>query len=198
MPSPSVNQKDPEALLPLRWLELYGDCLYAYAMRRVRRPEIAEDMVQETLLAALQAWSRFEDRSKVRTWLVGILRKKISDYFRERYRDERLDVLGAEDDQLFNGRGKWKTPLTRWPDDPGQLAELREFRAVLDRCLAKLPARMSHLFLSRATGEVATAELCKELEISSENAWMLLHRARTRLRQCLTQNWFANTPRRSN
>jgi RNA polymerase sigma-70 factor (ECF subfamily) len=189
--APNAGSVPPSAL-PLRWLDSYGDSLYAYAIRRVRRPEVAEDLIQETLMAALQGWDSFAQRSSVRTWLSGILRNKIADHFRARHRDEPLQARSLEDGALFNNRGKWKVAVPRWGGDPLHLVELREFRAVLDACLSKLPGAMAHLFLSRVGDGVATAELCSELEITPDNAWTLLHRARSRLRQCLTANWFAD------
>jgi RNA polymerase sigma-70 factor (ECF subfamily) len=183
------SQTSPASEMPLRWLETYGDGLYAYAVRRVRRPEVAEDLVQDTLLAAVQAWDKFEQRSNVRTWLSSILRNKISDHLRDRYRHEPPESL--DEDAIFDKTGHWRTPLSRWNGDPQRLAEMAEFRAVLDACLAKLPTRMSHLFLSRVNDGVTAVALCEELQITQDNAWMLLSRARLRLRECLTINWFS-------
>jgi RNA polymerase sigma-70 factor (ECF subfamily) len=173
-------------------LDSHGDALYAYALRRVRRPEVAEDLVQDTLLAALQFPDRFAQRSSTRTWLTGILKNKIADHLRVRYRHERLYSDSLEDDQLFNRRGAWKVPVPNWCVDPRELAERGEFRAALDTCMAKLPKRMAHLFICRASGDT-TDQLCRELEITTDNAWMLLSRARSRLRQCLTIGWFTGS-----
>ncbi len=194
----TIVGEDQTATLPLLWLDAHGDALYAFAIRRVRRSEVAEDLVQETLLAALQAWGRFEQRSNVRTWLTGILRNKVADHLRARYRheklgNEKLDAVPLDDDAMFTRRGRWRTPVTRWSADPVQLAQQAEFQQVMEACLSKLPVRMAHLFVSRVDGGTTTAELCAELEISSDNAWKILHRARLRLRQCLTTNWFARS-----
>jgi RNA polymerase sigma-70 factor (ECF subfamily) len=187
-------QQQNRTALPLLWLHMHGDSLYAYALRRVRRREAAEDLVQETLLSALQAADRFRHQCSPRTWLISILRNKISDHLRARYSHAGADSLSPEDDELFDRRGIWKVPVPRWRADPAELAELREFQAVLAGCMAKLPTQMAYLFVSRTTDGCSTAQLCSELKISSENAWMLLHRARGRLRQCLTLRWFANQP----
>ena len=188
-PPPDATAAAVPAALPLQWLERYGDGLYAYALRRVRRPEAAEDLVQETLLAGVRAWPGFAGRADVRTWLTAILRNKVADHLRVRYREGAADVL--DDDALFDDRGRWRTAVPAWHGDPADLAERREFRAVLDGCLAALPERTAHLFLSRVADGVPTAELCGELGIEPAHAWTLLSRARARLRLCLTERWFA-------
>ena len=192
MPPPPPETTDPvPAAVPLQWLGRYGDGLYAYAVRRVRRPEAAEDLVQETLLAGVAAWPRFAGRSDVRTWLTGILRHKVADHLRGGYRDAAAGGEGLDDDALFDDRGRWRTAVPAWHGDPADLAQRREFRAVLDGCLSALPKRMAHLFLGRVGDGVPTADLCVELGIEPAHAWTLLHRARARLRLCLTDRWFA-------
>ena len=190
----SPPQSNPVSSLPVRWLESYGDSLYGYALRRVRRPEVAEDLVQETLLAGVQRYSSFSNRSTVKTWLTAILRNKIADHLRARYQNENIDTSSLDDDAMFNRRGKWKVAVPRWKGDPRHLAELAELRGVLDGCMARLPVRMAHLFLSRAVDQISTAELCAQLQITPENAWMLLHRARSRLRHCVATRWFKRFP----
>ncbi len=186
-----LEESPASATLPFRWLALHGDALYAYALRRVRDQDTAEDLVQETLLAGLRARDQYARRSNVRTWLIGILKHKIADSLRDRYRQDRLGSVAGENDPAFDLRGRWKVSIPRWNTDPATLMEQKEFRAVVQSCMAKLPTRMSHLFTSRLAGE-STAELCQELGLSPDNAWMLLHRARSRLRQCLTVNWFCS------
>jgi RNA polymerase sigma-70 factor (ECF subfamily) len=195
MPIVSDVDSAKTASLPLRWLALHGDALYTYALRRVRRPETAEDLVQDTLLAGVQASASFSHRSNAKTWLIGILRNKIADHLRARYRNDKIESTALDDDAMFDRHGKWKAVVPHWKGDPQRLAELDELRATLSNCLSKLPVRMSHLFLSRVTDQLSTSELCQQLEITSENAWMLLHRARSRLRQCMTTHWFCETSR---
>ena len=182
----------PVAGLSLSWLEQYGDDLFAFAVKRVRRPETAEDLVQDSLLAAIQGWAAFEGRASVKTWLTGILRHKIADHYRDHYRQERSAECNADENAMFDRRGNWKVTPPRWNGDPQQLAEVSEFRRVIGGCMAKLPARMAYLFASRADGSASTAELCDELSITPDHAWTLLHRARLRLRACLTTSWFSD------
>ena len=68
------------SLNPENWVDQYSNALYTYAIVRVRKPDVAEEMVQETFLAALQALKRFKGRSSEKTWLIGILKHKIIEY----------------------------------------------------------------------------------------------------------------------
>ncbi len=196
-----------ERAVGVGWVEQFGDRLYGYAVRRVGRRDVAEDLVQDALLAGVRAWPTFDGRAETGSWLTGILRHKVADHLRLRYRDDEraggsLDAQGqlrVEEDELFDHRGRWRAPVRAWPGgDPHRQAEGREFRQAVDACVAKLPRRMAFLFLGRVEERGSTAELCAELGIGQENAWALLHRARLRLRQCLGITWFApGSPGRS-
>jgi RNA polymerase sigma-70 factor (TIGR02943 family) len=157
--------------------------------------------VQETLLAALAAEKSFAGRSNLRTWLTGILKHKIIDAIRHKQRrpivaaafDETLDVDAL--DGMFTDEGAWKTPPADWGDPEHALAQ-SEFMDVLTRCLDKLPPATARVFTMREILELESDEICKELSITANNLWVILHRARISLRQCLEQNWFASAPRR--
>jgi RNA polymerase sigma-70 factor (ECF subfamily) len=183
---------DPAARA-LHWLDDHGDALYRYAVARTGDPTAAEDLVQETLLAAMRA--RFDGGSTERTWLVGILRHKVADHRRRRSSREHTftDGDGGEDHggfDAFTKRGRWTVGVPGWRSDPTAGAELSEFRDVLARCMSKLPRRVATLFWLREAEDRPTEELCAELGISPSNLWTMLYRARSRLRQCLTLNWF--------
>lgn len=171
----------------LRWLDEHGDAMYRYAMMRVRSSAAAEDLVQEALLAALGAQDRFDGNSSEQTWLIGILRHKILDYLR---RLPHLEESGQGLDDLFDHKGNWKVRTSSWGANPHALAERAEFRAVLGQCLSKLPARIANAFWMREAEAADAQEVCRELGLSPANLWTMLHRARLRLRQCLTLNWF--------
>jgi RNA polymerase sigma-70 factor, ECF subfamily len=181
----------PSAGPAIRWLEEHGDALYSYALARVRDTHAAEDLVQETLLAGIRSAGGFEGRSAERSWLIGILRHKLLDHLRRGLRERPLPESGPDGmDDLFDRRGRWKAPPSRWDADPQALAETAEFRDVLARCLSRLPARMAHLFWLREAEDVETADLCARLNVTPANAWAILHRARSGLRKCLTVHWF--------
>jgi RNA polymerase sigma-70 factor (ECF subfamily) len=178
----------PKLPEPAEWLSQYGDALYSYALNRLGRPHEAEEAVQETLLAALQARGEFQGRSQPRTWLMGILKRKVADRLRAAAREDCATDLN-DLDSWFDARGKWRRWPRRW-DDPAAVAERSEFWGVVRRCLARLPAQMAEAFILRTLDDEAADEVCRELAISPANLWVLLHRARLRLVRCLELHWF--------
>jgi RNA polymerase sigma-70 factor (ECF subfamily) len=173
---------------PGDWLNQYGDSLYRYALDRLRRPHEAEEAVQETLLAALQARTQFQGRSHPRTWLMGILKRKVVDQMRAAVRNApEADVQDL--DAWFDRWGHWRRPPRPW-DDPASVAERSEFWGVVRDCLTKLPRRMAEAFTLRTLDDCGPSEVCRELDVSPSNLWVLLHRARLRLVRCLEIHWF--------
>jgi RNA polymerase sigma-70 factor (ECF subfamily) len=182
---------------PEMWLEDHGDYLFRYALVRLRDREIAEDMVQETFLAALRAREKFQARSSVRTWLIGILKHKILDHFRKSYREPPIsDLLSSEDpsETLFDEEGKWKLRPIPWTDDPRAVLEQKEFWETLLRCMSELPRRLAEVFALRELEGLKGEEICNLTKISATNLGVMLHRARMRLRRCLEINWFVQKP----
>jgi RNA polymerase sigma-70 factor (ECF subfamily) len=189
---PQDSSSQP-VLDPSRWVQSYGDVLFRYAMLRVRRHEVAEDLVQETLLAALGARNRFAGQSSEQTWLIGILVRKITDYFRKKSRQHALELDEQRDAPTrgeFDKRGHWIAKLGRWPDQPAQTLENREFWAVFDDCLSKLEPTLLAVFSLRELERLSTEEICKILEISPTNLGVRMYRARSSLRSCLEVKWF--------
>jgi RNA polymerase sigma-70 factor, ECF subfamily len=174
------------------WLAEHGDYLYRYALARLRDSHLAEDVVQETLLAAMQG-SGYAGKSSPRTWLTGILKHKIIDLFRRQSRETALetpedvadDTPGME--ELFEGR-HWSEPPQAW-GEPAGLLQQEQFLQTLQDCMDRLPKKLARIFLLREVEEADNEEICKELEISPSNAWVMLYRARMGLRKCLEMNW---------
>jgi len=178
---------------PEAWLEEHGDCLYAYAIRRVRNVNAAEDLVQDTLLAAIESKDTFAGASSERTWLVGILKHKILQRYRRVVRDKRDiqdDIDPAFVEGLFSRRGTWKSGPGGWGGDPDSVPEAEEFRRALAECLFKLPRRIAEAFLLAEQHHLTTENLCQVLEVSATNVYAMLYRARSALRQCLERGWF--------
>ncbi len=174
-----------------RWLADHGDALYRYALQRVRNPDVAEDLVQEALLAALSAESDFGEQSTERTWLIGILKHKFLDYLRKSMRQRLSSELQNEQEyNPFDQNGHWRIKVSSWGGNPLERLETAEFHRVLADCLSKLPPQFSQVFWMREAESMETTELCKELEITATNLWTILHRARLRLQRCLSLNWF--------
>ena len=185
--------KDLSACDPVEWLQEHGDSLYGYCMLRVCNPSIAEDIVQETLLAALQAVDSFKGQSTERTWLIGIMKHKVCDYLRKTGREQPLDeqVLADEHtDEYFDETGHWKNGIAEW-NNPQQSLEREEFWKIMNECIGRLPERLRVLYTLREMDQLETKELIQILNISSENnLWVMMSRARIHLRQCLEINWF--------
>ena len=184
------NMEDPET-----WLDHHGSALYRFAILRLRDAQKAEEVVQDTLVSALQARERFNGGASVRTWLIGILKHKIMDQFRREAREAPLqspelvsadDELFAEED-FFDSKGSWREKVSDW-GNPEDSLERSQLIAILQRCLDALPERLGRLFMMREVMEESTETICQEMEISPTNVWAMLYRARMGLRQCLDQN----------
>lgn len=177
------------------WVDQYGDYLLRYTLLRLRDPELAKDAVQETLLAALHARDHFAGQSSERTWLVGILKHKIVDCIRKISRErpvEDVESLTRPVEEFFDETDHLKAISTDWTDDPGKVLERREFLEILERCLSKLPSRLSTAFALCEMDGLSGQEICKTLNISTTNLHVMLYRARTQLRHCLEINWFGS------
>lgn len=177
-----------------RWLEAHGDYLYRVALLRLGNDgQLAEDMVQETLLAALRNAQNFEGRSSERTWLTSILKNKIIDYLRRKQKNlfEQTDFNQPEFVEDGPLKGRWKESMapSDWGALPDAVFEQSEFRTVLAKCLSGLPLNIATVFTLREVDGLDSKEVCKELGITSSNLWVMLHRARTGLRRCLELNW---------
>jgi len=190
--SPVGNINNPE-----RWVDEHGDVLYRYALARVRNPDLAQDLVQETLLAAMRSRERFAGQSTVRSWLCGILKHKLCDHFRKRGRETSftdLEFLADEFEEKFVPQGFWvhMTGPKEWRPEPDEVMHRDDFWQTMRDCLAKLPERIAAVFTLREMDEIESKEICAMLNISENNLWVMLHRARMALRECLAMNWFEN------
>ena len=161
---------------PERWLDEHGDALFRYAMLRTGDEDLAADLVQETLLAALKARARFAGASSERTWLIGILKHKIADHFRRSARTETADP------EWFDHNGRW---LEAPRHDLEPFARDEELRRALAKCLRELPPRQRQAFWLREVAQEDTATACEILGVTTTNFHQLVYRARMHLRACL-------------
>lgn len=170
------------------WVDQYGDALFQYAFARVNSSDVAEDLVQETFLAAIKAQASFKGRSSEKTWLIGILKHKLIDYYRkEKHLIYARDNQSDRDDvaAFFNAKGGWRIPLAHWRTNPGKVQEAKDFLDHFYRCLSGLPPRTADAFVYREVDGMDTEEICRTLDITRNNCWVLLYRARLLLRKCL-------------
>ena len=178
---------------PSEWVGRYGDYLFRCAMLRLRDRSAAEDLVQETFLAALKDRGSFSGNSSESTWLVGILKHKIADHFRRQAREAPLgdsDLREHPDPASFDGSGHWISGPTDWGGNPADLYREKKFLDQFTKCLSGLSPNHANAFTLREIEGAATGEICKVLNVTETNLWVILHRARMQLRRCLETLWF--------
>jgi RNA polymerase sigma-70 factor, ECF subfamily len=182
--------RSTEALDPDSWLDRHGSYLFRYALAVLRDPQLAEDAVQDCLLAALQARASYAGQASERTWLTGILKHKIVDIVRRDSRESAQEGLGeAEDpygefDACFDASGHWAARLAEW-GNPEQSLKKRQFWRILRYCLDRMPRRLAQLFMLREVVGVESEAICQEMAITPTNLWTQLYRSRMSLRLCL-------------
>jgi RNA polymerase sigma-70 factor, ECF subfamily len=186
----------------LKELEVQRGYLMRVARLQLRDAALAEDVVQDTLTAALTAQEGFTGKSSVKTWLTGILKHKIVDAIRRKQRepvaastlDDEADLEDFEG--LFKENGSWSQRPADW-GDPEQSLSRQQFFDIMQFCLEKLPPNTARVFMMREVMELESDEICKELTITANNLWVILYRARMSLRECLELNWFSGGGKRA-
>ncbi len=187
MPNANSIQNETET-----WLAEHGDYLYRYALLRLRNDDTARELIQETMLAAWRARQSFRAESSVRTWLVGILKHKIIDYFRKQIRERTLVENAGNDptSAYFGEQGSWREAPVRWNADPEQLMNNRQFMKVLTSCISGLSEQQQSVFSLRELNGEDTDTVCNACDISPTNMHVIMHRSRLMLRKCLEKKWF--------
>jgi RNA polymerase sigma-70 factor (TIGR02943 family) len=181
------------------WVEKYSDALYSWALHKTSDQALAEDLVQDTFLAAHQAAGSFEGKSSAKTWLFSILNHKILDHYRSKSRKSMhftSEQSGNRDTSLegtFVEDGHWMVSERpqAWDTDDSHLLDSPDFQKILADCLGKLPDNWSSVMHLKFLDEKEGTKICQDLNISPSNFWQILHRAKLQLRKCLETNWFA-------
>ncbi len=181
------------------WVEKFTDNLYTWAYTRTNNKETSEDLVQETFLAASKSLYQFKEDSSPKTWLMSILKNKIADYYRQKFKlplinESQLSIQENRIplDQYFRGNGNWHKSTE--PDNlcnlSPELLDNPDFLAIFRSCLSKLNEKgylaIQYKFLDEKDGHT----ICQELSISPSNFWQIIHRAKLQLRECIEFNWF--------
>ena len=170
--------------------------LMRFAHSQLRNHAWAEDAVSDTLLAALEKPGSFAGQSQLKTWLIGVLKHKVVDQLRRHTREATIlttDDGEDLDESLFDSTGHWRERPQDWGSPELALGQ-RQFFEVLQVCCDQLPPVQGRVFMMREWLDLDTEEICKEMQITSTNLWVLLHRARLRLRECLQARWFKGHP----
>lgn len=177
-----------------KWIDNYADYLYNYSITRVNNSDLAKDLVQETFFAGLKSAKNFLGKASERTWLVSILKRKIIDHYRK------INSIKGQTEVRMNfyddgdNEGNWieeRVPQS-WDNASEKKIENEELRNQLEACIDKLPEKYAMVFRMKTVQEFETEDICKELDITSSNLWVIIHRARTQLRKCMEDNWFNN------
>ncbi len=188
-------------LEPQHWVERHGDYLYNYAIVRVNDQEKAEDLVQETFLAGLKAKDNFQGLSTERTWLISILKRKIIDTYRKQYASK-VSSLGDYEKDISDGdfyrtedpfKGHWLEgdgPHSHSLMPEGEI-EQEELMKIIEWCISNLPPNLAAAFVMKMIDEATSDEVCKELDITTSNLWVMLHRARLKMRNCVENKWLS-------
>ncbi len=176
-------------------IDAHGDALYRFALVRVRNKDVAEDLVQETFLAALQGTYRESGPTAERRWMIGIMKHKVVDYFRRTSREpiQQADQPGPAAEDAFLDDGHWKpeaATMQAWPEQPDRLIERRQFWDALSGCLDRLSPRAAQVFTLRELDELETEQICELLQLTPTNFGVILYRARKQLRDCLGSRYF--------
>ena len=173
---------------PETWVDQYGDLLYRHALRRVKDFTAAEDIVQETFLAALEAVKNFNGHSTMRTWLIAILKHKSVDHIRKRIKEQRSDkieYLANIVAKNFDRQPEWPFHYCIWQNTPLNIYAHKEFLDTFHKCLSKIPSRMAGVFMMREIDGLSTKEICEAFNITPTNCGVLLHRSKQKLRACI-------------
>jgi RNA polymerase sigma-70 factor (ECF subfamily) len=191
-----MNQTNSEAAnaVATNWVETHGDYLFNFAIGQVRDTSVAEDLVQETFLAALKSQDNFSGRCSERTWLVSILRHKLYDHLRKTCRERAVRAEPLPSHEGGEGLDEsllWIHQIAAESISPSKRIELAEFREHLERAMGKLPPRIAQVFQLYSIEERPNQEVCEQLNISESNLWVMLHRARKQLREELDGWWQA-------
>lgn len=176
-------------LKPDNWVDNYADTLYAYAMARVNDMQQAEDIVQNTFLSAWKARETYKGQASEKNWLYAILKNKIIDHFRKQSTSKL--TLAAGEEQIYFEDGHWSDASApkEWGVQLEQPFETKEFYSILQKCKQKLKDIQQSVFAMKYMEDLDSEEICKVLNITPSNYWVLIHRAKLHLRKCLEKNW---------
>ncbi len=182
-------ERNLSAFNPGKWVENYADALYAYTMARVNDMQQAEDIVQNTFLSAWKARDTYKGQASEKNWLYAILKNKIVDHYRTQSSSRITLATGEEEIYFEDGHWSEATAPKDWGVNLGQPVETKEFYSILDKCRQKLKDIQQSVFVMKYMEDISSEEICKQLNISPSNYWVLIHRAKLHLRKCLEKNW---------
>lgn len=170
------------------WIDLYSLSLLNKAVYLISNEQDAQDIVQDVFIVAFESYESYKKESNPKTWLMGILKNKVADFYRKKYRqDEKISL-----DDFFDEMGSWRRDdvLNEWSDRESSSLDDSEFSITLRKCLDKLPLKWKIPIKLYYLEEKKSDSVCQETGISTTNLWKILQRGRLQLRECLESNWF--------
>jgi len=189
-----MQSEHDHKLNPNCWVDKYSDELYRFALVRINDMETAQDIIQDTFLAALKNLNNYKGETSERNWLYLILKNKIIDYYRSKSK-KIIDELPEEDDsfygEFFSDNGHWKQDALPkpWEQKTDSHSRLLEFYEILDKCKSKLNDIQKIIFAMKFIDEIDSEDICKELKLASSNYWVIIHRTKLKMRKCF-ENFF--------
>jgi RNA polymerase sigma-70 factor (ECF subfamily) len=188
-------KEDSKSILE-QWVNQFSDELYSWAFFKTSSKEVAEDLVQDTFMAAFHKIDTFQGKSQPKTWLFSILNNKVIDYYRLSARTTKKNFSLTENsgyelsDGLFNTYGCWKSNdiNAAWDQDQ-ELLDNPEFNSIMENCMDDLPHKWKLAVTSKYLSDKKTETIYQELEITTSNYWQIVHRSKLLLKKCLELKW---------
>lgn len=179
-------------LNPENWVDQYADYLFNYAVSRVSDSEIAKDLVQDTFIAGLKSAKNFKGEAAERTWLIAILKRKVIDHYRKTNSNKGKAEVRMSYSSQTDAEGDWLEEKVADPNSllENDVLENEELGLAIQDCIDKLPKKQAIVFKMKTIQGVSTDDICNELNINPSNLWVMIHRSRSALMDCLNQNWF--------
>lgn len=180
-------------LVPEKWVDNYADYLFSFAAYRLNQKELAEDLVQETFLSAWKAMHEFKGLASEKTWLTGILKNKIIDTYRKHVRTKKVMDESVELNYFFSEgeHSHWTEQAAPNSNSMNAIDQLqqKELNTILERCLELLPETWNRISKLKLIDEEKTEVICKNFDITPSNLWVIIHRAKLQLRDCIDKKW---------
>ncbi len=177
-------------LYPETWVDKYSDYLFNFTISRVNNGEIAKDLISETFLAGLKSKDNFKGEASERTWLISILKRKIIDHYRKINSNKgKAEVRITYNDE--ESEGDWleervSDPFGKTAED---VMENEELGLAIYGCLSTLNEKQATIFKMKTIDGFDTEAICNEFNITASNLWVIIHRARKSMAECLEKNW---------
>lgn len=181
--------KNNEQIDTSKWVDEYSDMLYNYSVVRVNDHELSLDLVQDTFISALKGLDNFQGKSTVKTWLFSILKRKIIDHWRKQESRKTKPISSYFSEGEKNGH--WlesNAPQGRLSEIEDDI-ENQELSNALQDCIGRLPDKWKGIAIDKLVDGMDSEEVCKEYDITASNLWVIIHRAKLQLRDCLEKNW---------